>query len=285
MVTRTKCAPLNTPTLPLTPTRKKPMMKCGATLAMFLSCTWAHADTNHLERITANQALRVCIWPDYYGISYRDPRTQQLQGIDIDMAQHLAKDLGVSLQFVNSSFANLIDDLSKDRCDVAMFAVGVTAARAEKLKFTKPHLVSDIYAITTKSNRRIKTWADIDQPGVEVSVAKGTYHEGVMRDKLKSATLSVSPTPQGREQDVESGRADVFMADYPFSRRMLEQTDWARLVSPPSTYHLTPYAYAVAPGDERWLARLNRFVSEAKKDGRLLKAAKRHQLESIVSLD
>jgi cyclohexadienyl dehydratase len=261
------------------------MMKFGASLATVLACTLAQADTSHLDRIAATQVLRVCIWPDYYGISYRDPRTQQLQGIDIDMAQHLAKDLGVSLSFVNSSFANLIDDLSKDRCDVAMFAVGVTAARAEKLRFTKPHLVSDIYAITTKSNRRIKTWADIDQPGVEVSVAKGTLHEGVMREKLKAATLNVNPTPQGREQDVESGRADVFMSDYPFSRRMLEQTDWARLVSPPSTYHLTPYAYAVAPGDERWLARLNRFVSEAKKDGRLLKAAKRHQLESIVSLD
>lgn len=243
------------------------------------------ADTSHLDRIASAKELRVCIWPDYYGVSYRNPKTQQLEGIDIDQAQALAKDLGVALRFVDSSFAKVIDDLTQDRCDIAMFGIGITPARMEKIRFSKPYLVSDIFAITTKSNRRIKTWADIDQPGVVVSVAKGTLQESVMRDKLKAATLSANATPQGREQDVESGRADVFMTDFPFSRRMLEQTDWARLVSPPSTYHLTSYAYAMAPGDDRWLARVERFVVDVKRDGRLLAAAKRHQLEPIVARD
>ncbi|MEY4344662.1 MAG: hypothetical protein RL032_494 [Pseudomonadota bacterium] len=260
------------------------------TLALcLLGCTLlaqpVNAQTNHLERIGANKELRVCIWPDYFGISYRNPKTQQLEGIDIDLAQAFAKDLGASVKFVDSSFARLVDDLIQSKCDIAMFAIGITPARLEKLRFTKPYLVSDIYAITTKSNRRIKAWGDIDQDGVVISVAKGTLHEAVMREKLKSATLSVNATPQGREQDVESGRADVFMTDFPFSRRMLEQTDWARLVSPPSTYHLTSYAYAVAPGDDKWQARAERFVSDVKKDGRLAGAAKRHQLEPIVARD
>lgn len=249
-----------------------------------LSAT-AQAQTSRLDRIASAKELRACIWPDYFGISYRSPKTQQLEGIDIDMAQALAKDLGVVLRFVDSSFPRLVDDLTQDRCDIGMFAIGITPARAEKLRFSKPYLSSDIFAITTKSNRRVKTWVDIDQPGVVVSVAKGTLHEAVMRDKLKAATLAVNATPQGREQDVESGRADVFMTDYPFSRRMLEQTDWARLVSPPSTYHLTPYAYALAPGDDRWLARVERFVANVKADGRLDAAARKHQLEPIVIRD
>ena len=242
-------------------------------------------EASRLERIASAKELRVCIWPDYYGISYRNPKTQQLEGIDIDLAAALAKDLSATLRFVDSSFAKLVDDLTQDKCHVAMFAIGITPARLEKLRFTKPYLVSDIFAITTKSNRRIKSWTDIDQTGVVVSVAKGTLHEVVMRDKLKAATLTANATPQGREQDVESGRADVFMTDYPFSRRMLEQTDWARLVSPPSTYHLTSYAYAVAPGDDKWLARMDRFVADVKRDGRLAAAAKRHQLEPIVARD
>lgn len=258
----------------------------GTTLLLAaLSIQANAADNNRLDRIASSKELRVCTWPDYYGISYRNPKTQQLEGIDIDQAQALANDLSAKLRFVDSSFAKLVDDLIQDKCDIAMFAIGITPARMEKLRFSKPYLVSDIFAITTKSNRRIKTWADIDQPGVLVSVAKGTLHESVMREKLKAATLAPTATPQGREQDVESGRADVFMTDYPFSRRMLEQTDWARLVSPPSTYHLTSYAYAVAPGDARWLARVDRFVADVKRDGRLIAAAKRHQLEPIVVRD
>lgn len=243
------------------------------------------AEPSRLDRVLAAKEVRVCIWPDYYGISYRNPRTQQLSGIDIDLAEALARDLGVQVRFLDSSFARLVDDVSRDRCDVAMFAIGITAARAEKLRFTRPHLVSDIYAITSRSNRRIKDWADIDQPGVVVAVAKGTYHEPVMRERLKNAKLLVTPAPQGREQEVEAGRADVFMTDYPFTRRMLETTDWARLITPPSPYHLTSYAYAMQPGDDRWYARLENFVAAIKRDGRLLEAARRHKLEPIVARD
>jgi cyclohexadienyl dehydratase len=258
-------------------------------LLAFACCAVAHAQAPHagrLERVLATKTLRVCIWPDYYGITYRNPRTQQLSGIDIDLAGELAKDLGeVTVRFVDSSFATLVDDVDGDRCDIAMFAVGITAARAEKLRFTQPYLASDIYAITTKANRRIRTWADIDQPGVVVAVAKGTYHEPVMRQKLKHATLDTLDTPFAREREVESGRADVFMTDYPYSQRMLQNADWARLVAPPAPYHMTSYAYAVKPGDERWYARIERFVVDIKRDGRLRAAARRHGLDPIAILD
>lgn len=237
-----------------------------------------------LARILQQQQLRVCYWPDYYSISFRNPKTRELAGIDIDMARELARDLGVQVTFVESAFASLITDVTTERCDVAMFAIGITPQRTEKLRFTAPHLASDIYAITSRSNRRIRTWDDIDQPDRVVAVAKGTLHEPVMREKLRHATLRVLDTPHAREQEVESGRADVFMTDFPYSRRMLATTDWARLVTPPGTYHITPYAYAVKPGDEGWLQRLDAFVSTVKRDGRLLAAARRHQLEPIVVL-
>jgi ABC-type amino acid transport substrate-binding protein len=164
-----------------------------------------------------------------------------------------------------------------------MFAIGVTPLRAEKLRFTKPHLASDIFAITTKSNRRIKGWDDIDKSGTLVAVAKGTLHEPVMKSKLKAAQLLVLDTSFAREQEVQSGRADVFITDYPYSQRFLANAEWARLVSPPGEYHVTPYAYAIKPGDDIWHARLERFVADIKRDGRLLASAKQHGLSLIVA--
>ena len=231
---------------------------------------------------TEGQAIAGVRLTDYYGITFRNPKTQQLSGVDVDMAHELAKDLGVRVEFIDSSFSRLIDDVTGDRCDVAMFAIGVTPARAEKLRFTSPHLASDIYAITSRNNRRVVDWDDIDKTGVVVAVAKGTVHEPVMKNKLKAAHLIVLDTPFAREQEVESGRADVFMTDYPYSRRFLANADWARLVSPTRTYHVTPYAYAVKPGDTAWFERVERFVGEIKRDGRLFDSAKRHKLEAIV---
>jgi ABC-type amino acid transport substrate-binding protein len=254
-----------------------------ATVCLGLTALAQDKPTNHLAQIKAHRALRVCIWPDYYSITYRNPKTQSLTGIDIDLAQELGKDLGVAVHFVDSSFAKLVDDLTQDHCDVAMFAVGITPARQEKLRFTRPHLASDIYAVASKTNRRIKEWADIDKPDSVVAVAKGTLHEPVMKDKLNVAKLMVLDTPFAREQEVQSGRADVFMTDYPYSQRFLANADWARLIAPVGTFHITPYAYAIKPGDDAWLARLDLFVAAIKQDGRLLGAARRHRLEPIVA--
>ncbi len=235
-----------------------------------------------LGRIKASGTVRVCIWPDYYGISFRNPRTQQLQGIDIDLAAELAKDLGAKLQFVDTSFPKLIDDLNADKCDVAMFGVGMLPARTAALRFTQPYLQSDIYAVTTRSNRVVKNWADIDQPGVNVAVQAGTFMEPVMAAALKQAKMVIVKPPATREQELESGRVDVFMTDYPYSRRLLDNADWARLVSPPQPFHVLQYGYPVKQGDEAWAQRVSAFVAAIKRDGRLETAAKRNGLAEIV---
>ena len=243
---------------------------------------WAQ---DRLETVMSSKTLRVCIWPDYFAITYRNPRSGALEGIDIEMANAFAEDLGVQVQFVDSSFADLIKNMTNDACDVAMHGVGIRPDRAEHMAFTEPHLLSGIYGISQKSNSEIQKWDDIDRAGHVVVVQKGTYMEPVMRDVLKNAQLSVVDTFKGREQEVEAGRADVFMTDYPYGRRMLSLTPWALLLEPPAPLAPTPYAYAVPLGDDKWLARVNEFVSAAKKDGRLRTFAEHNGLSPIVVLE
>ncbi len=243
----------------------------------------AAADGGRLDRIQDRGTLRVCIWPGYFAISYRNPRSGELEGIDIDMARAFADDLGVAVRFVDSSFADLVRDMTTDACDISMHAVGVRADRAEHMDFSEPHLVSGIYAVAPKMHRSIRTWADIDQPGTIVVVQKGTYMEPVMRQTLKAATLTVVDTFQAREQEVQAGRADVFMTDYPYGQRMIRLSDWARLLEPPAPLAPTPYAYAVPKNEPAWLARVNAFVRAAKDDGRLARFAAKHGLTPIIA--
>lgn len=263
-----------------------PAMRMRALVLLLATCVGLSCATVEagpvLERVKVAGVVRVCIWPDYYGITFRHPRTQQLDGIDIDLSAEFAKDLGVKLQYVDSSFAKLLDDVKEDHCDVAMFAVGVTAQRRGLLRFTQPYLQSDIYGVTTHGNRLVKTWEDIDKPGVLVAVQAGTFMEPVMQAILQRAKIRIISPPQTREQELESGRVDVFMTDYPYSRRLLDNADWARLVSPPKPFSPIPYAYAVKPGDEEWLKLLDDFVTRIKRDGRLVTAAKKFGLSEIV---
>lgn len=265
-------------------------MKYLTTLFTVLSATavlFSTADANaesRLDRIRRDGEVRVCIWPDYYSISYRNTRTGELEGMDIDMAHNLAKDLGVKARFVDSSFKTMIDDLLGGKCDISMHAAAITPARQEKLAFSPPHLRSGVFAITTKSHPIIKEWADIDRDGIVVAAAAGTYMVDVMKSELKQARLLIVENPEAREQEVMSGRADLFVTDYPFSRKMLARHDWAKLLSPPVPLAPSPYAYAMAPGDARWLETVDAFVARTKADGRLSAAARANGLEAIVDL-
>ena len=234
------------------------------------------------RRVKSTGTVRVCVWPDYYGVTHRNANTQKLEGIDIDLSQEFGRDLQLKVQHVDSSFVTLVEDLLNERCDIAMFAVGMLPQRMQLLRFSKPYLQSDIYAVSTKSNRAVQRWEDIDKPGVLVGVQAGTFMEPVMKGNLKQAELMAVKLPNTREREVQSGRADVFMTDYPYSRRVLDNADWARVIPPDRPVNPVSYAYAVAPGDEAWLARIDKFVADIKRDGRLLSAAKAFKLEPIV---
>lgn len=243
----------------------------------------AHAST--LDGVRREGVLRVCIWPDYFGISHRNPRNGQLQGLDIEMSQALATELGARLQYVETNFASVFDDLVAGRCDIAMMGVGVTPERQARVDFSRPYLRSDIYAVATVANAAVRRWEDIDQPGRVVSVHKGTVMERAMREMLRHAELRVVTRPLDRERDVESGRADVFMTDFPYSRAILVNSDWARVIEPPSPVRLTDYAYAVRRNDPPWLERVDAFLARAKRDGTLEDAARQHGLLPIVVKD
>ena len=259
-------------------------LAAGAIAAVLLAAAPAAQAGPVLDRVKASGQLRVCIWPDYYGISLRHPRTQQLAGIDIDLSAEFGRDLQARVQYVDSSFPTLIEDLKTERCDIAMFAVAMLPQRMEQLAFTRPYLQSDIYGVTTKGNRVVTRWEDIDQPGVAVAVQAGTFMEPVMAAALKQARLVHVSPPATRERELEAGRVDVFMTDYPYSRRLLDNADWAMLVAPSAPFHVRPYAYAVKRGDAAWLATADEFVARIQRDGRLEAAARKHGLLPIVRL-
>jgi ABC-type amino acid transport substrate-binding protein len=163
-----------------------------------------------------------------------------------------------------------------------MFGVGQTASRAERVDFSTPYLSSGMYGLTTATHPLLADWQDMDQTGIVICVQEGTYMEGFMRQYLQQAELLVVSNPQQREVEVRSGRADIFITDFPYGRKMLTTYDWARLLAPPPDLPRFNYAYAVAKGQPEWLARVNRFVSDIKQDGRLLRFAENNKLTEIA---
>lgn len=248
-------------------------------------CLLGTAEARMLEEIRRQGVLKVCIWPDNFGISYRNVRTGALQGLDIEMSRALGSELGVRVEYVETSLAAVTDDVESGRCNVAMMGLRVTPERVARLALSRPYLRGDLYAVTTLANTTVRTWQDLDKPGRVVSVLKGTLLETAMRETLRHAELRVVPRARDRERDVESGRADAFVADFPDVRATVLNSDWARVVEPDQPVRPVEYAYAVPQGNDLWLARVDAFLARAKRDGTLDRAAKANGLSPIVVRD
>lgn len=250
------------------------------------SLTFGHAGAQQLQSrlydITKSGKLKVCIWPNYYAISLRNPDTGKLEGIDIDLSEELAKDLGVKLEYVETSFSTFVADLQANKCDIGMFGVGATMKRAQAVAFTQPYLISGVYAVVQKDGK-VKTWADIDKPGVNVGVALGSYVEPFLRSYLKNAKVVAVAPPATTQAELMSRRIDVMATDYPASTKMNAQFDWSVTLAPPEPLSVTPYAYVMNQGDQIWLNYVNLFVQTIKLDGRLKAAAEKNKLGPIVA--
>src|SRR5258708_4334646 len=178
------------------PTWKTPSIALfAATLAaaMLLGPGAQAQPQSRLYDVTKSKKLRVCQYPLYYSISFRNPKSGQIEGIDADLAKELAKELGAELEIVEYGFATFIADLQANKCEIGMFGVGATLKRGQAVEFSKPYLITNIYAVTRKDGP-IKSWADVDKKGVKAAVTLGSYIEPFMKSYLKNAQLiSVAP--------------------------------------------------------------------------------------------
>ena len=226
--------------------------------------------------------MRVCIWPDYFAISYRNSRNSELEGMDVDLARALAARLSARLSFVEANFLTFMDRIEAGDCDAAMMAVGITAGRAQRVAFSRPYLASPVYGVTTRDSTRVRNWSDIDEPGVVVAVSAGTVQESLMGRTLRRAEMLVVAPPRTREAEIQSGRADVFMSDFAYTRRMMLMHDWARVIDPPDRFGETLYAWALPLNDPTWLGEVNGFLAAIRADGTLARAAAKHGLTPIL---
>jgi ABC-type amino acid transport substrate-binding protein len=202
------------------------------------------------------------------------PAHGALEGIEIDLARALAERLGVQLHFVETDFVGFVSRLRGGDCDVATMAVAITPERAARVALTRPHLASPVYARDDARQRAGAPLADIDRPGNVVAVGAGTFIEGLMAGSLRHAELLVVRPPATREAELLAGRADVFMTDYPYSRRVAAMQDWAVVIAPPDRFGETPYAWA-APLTSRNGWRTGRLPPAARQTG-AARAAARH---------
>lgn len=167
-----------------------------------------------LSQILDEGVIRVGTTGDYKPFTYLNPDMQEFEGSDIDAAKMLAEDLGVEVEFVQTTWPTLMEDLLDDKFDIAVGGITRTLERQKTAHLSKPYLDFGKAAIVRKEdNEKFKSIDDMNQPDVKVGVNPGGTNEEFVRVYLGDADITVVENNLEIPGKVAEGEFDVMITD------------------------------------------------------------------------
>jgi polar amino acid transport system substrate-binding protein len=133
----------------------------------------------------------------------------KLTGFEVELAEMLAKKMGLAIEWKTVGFDALLTGLAQDRWDIVIASHGITDERAKAVTFTAPHYCSGGMIVA----RDAKTRTAKDLAGKTVAVQTGTtYLENVQ--KLGTAKeVRNFPSDADARSALAAGRVDAWVTD------------------------------------------------------------------------
>lgn len=167
------------------------------------------APGSNLDRVLKSRKLRVAGLPGEEPYFSKNLASGEWSGFCIDMARDIAKELGVELEVVESTWGNSVLDLQANKIDIS-FGLNPTPKRALVVDFSKP-LFFNTFSIVSRRDFKAETWDDLNKPEVRIAVDLGSTHELIARRYAGRATITAFKTRDEAILAVQSGRADCFV--------------------------------------------------------------------------
>ena len=228
-------------------------------------------DINLWKKSTLNQILQrgelqVCMEPGYMPFEMKDKKGRII-GYDVDMAKRMAKEMGVKLKLLPTSWDGIIAALVTSKCDIIMSGMTITQQRNLKINFANPYVVVGQTILMKKDLKsKINTAKDLDKPEFTVVTKLGVTGEVATRKFFTKAKIITFETEADAAAEVLNGRADAFVYDQPYNILFMSDKGKGKLIhlDAPLTYE--PLGWAIRKGDPDFLNWLNNFLRQVKED-------------------
>ena len=186
-------------------------------LALVFTAASAHAADGAFERIIKTNTIRCgyFTWPPYI---VKDPNTGKLSGLNYDIMQALAKNLGLKTEWVlDVGVGDVAAALNANKFDVMCASVWTNPARLKTLTLTSPTLYSVVYAFVRTDDARFDgDLAKVNAKTIRISGIDTDYSQDIANEKFPLATQVMLPqTASGSEtlMQVVSKKADIVFVD------------------------------------------------------------------------
>ncbi|HYD98802.1 MAG TPA: transporter substrate-binding domain-containing protein [Alphaproteobacteria bacterium] len=222
-----------------------------------------------LQTVQERGTVRVGTTGDYAPYTIRNLETGGFSGYDIDVANALAADLGVKVEFVQTTWPTLVAGMVANKYDIAAAGITITLDRLKSVSFSEPYLKPLFVPIIDKKDAgRFKTWKDLDQEGVTIALQMGTAPEEAVKRRFKKAKLVSVAEPVIDYTEVLAGRATATVTDNLYFASVIGR-EYPQLatVDEGNPVQETYNGLMTVQGDQVWLNWVNAWVREKQSQG------------------
>ncbi|WP_119673801.1 ABC transporter substrate-binding protein [Deinococcus sp. RM] len=213
--------------------------------------TWAEIKQSGTIKIATEGAF-----PPFNVMKGKEP-----SGFEVELANALAKQLGLKVQWVIQPFDNLLIGLGQDRYDFVIASHGITPERQKAVDFTNPHYCTG-GAVVTKPGGPMNAAA---LKGKTVAVQVGTTYLENVRKVPGVKDVKTFPKDTDAQAALMAGRVDAWVGDK-FTGLDLVKAQKGKVVQGSLLFN-EKIGMAVKKGNASLLKELNAALAKAMSDG------------------
>ena len=233
----------------------------AALLALTLSFP-AYAD--RLQDILDKGVVRIGVPIDVPPFGFTDAN-QQPVGLDVDLANMVAKELGVELELQQITGINRIPFLMTDKVDVVIAVMGATPERAKQIMFTSPY--ASLY-IGVFGPRDLPVTSAATIGDYSVGVPRGTTQDISVTEMAPDANIVRFEDDATTAAAYLSGQVDLFGTANILVQDMVKKDPSLDLVNK-FVIRTSPAHMGVRHGEFNLLRWLDTFIFYSKMNGSL----------------
>lgn len=246
------------------------VMKSLGIAAALLAFAGTSALAASLAEIKQRGEVRVVTTSSSPPHGFLDPKSNKLQGIMFEVAEAVAKEIGVKAKYTEVPFGSLIPDLTSGRSEVMSAPLFITPQRAEVLDFSEPvYGWGEGLIVKEGSTKAYPNLAAMSGDNVGVLVNSVQYN--MIKDTAGVREVKTYPDYVHLMADLRAGRIDVGVIDPPSVVYQMKDKNITglKLVTGYRPVNQWKIGLAVKKGDKDVLAAVNDAVRKIKANGEL----------------
>jgi polar amino acid transport system substrate-binding protein len=202
---------------------------------------------------------------------FRNPQnTEERIGFEVEIADELARRLGVKLEFVQVDWAMLLSALERGDCDFVMSGIEITEDRKQVVDFCNPYYVYSQQLVVRADDTQTSSLQDL--VGKRVGTLNNTAAERILKATPGIEVVSYDDNVRPYD-DLAIGRLDGVLLDYPIALYYAKPNPKLRFAGEPFGDGF--YGIAVSKSSPKLRDELDRVLAEMRRDGTLERILKK----------